>query len=544
MAGKNDYPPPGGGWERGPLDAARTAFAWLVTGPEPVSIQGRAFPGLPNRPVPLDELRDLLLARGCPQATRDAVWAHLVGRCRAEGGTWTVGCVGMALPALTRTAAGLSARFASDRSDIHAAVLGGFLTELGHVDLGLPCVMARLRWAAYRAGHTAVRDALDAPIPAGDGFGSTAPAPPWGHPDFVLARAVAEGILTPAEAELIGATRLEGLPLRTAAAQRATGYQAVKKARRRAEYRLAAYLRQNTPHEPHTTPGTGDLATQVADTVTITTAAATTTPPPRRSPSVTEPGVSGEQKTRPPMSPTGPENGVQRCGGTPPPAPPAPAEDPARAEHKGPAMTPHDPTSHDSTACDSTSCDSPSQVPAVADLAAADLGEDESVAEQPVRRRSHPARRRRRYRLVSRNARRRRRRARVRGYRPPAPQGRAGRRTTVRIPAVPAVVIAAVAAVGVLVLGPVGGAHADTIQVALATSVDQVLTNIRNFLVGLAGGVATVFLTIAGVRYGMAGGDPGEVDAAKRAFKSAGVGYGVMLLAPLVVEVLKGIVGS
>jgi hypothetical protein len=30
-----------------PLDTARTAFDWLVTGPAPVSLDGRLFPGLP-----------------------------------------------------------------------------------------------------------------------------------------------------------------------------------------------------------------------------------------------------------------------------------------------------------------------------------------------------------------------------------------------------------------------------------------------------------------------------------------------------------------
>ncbi len=178
-----------------PLDTARTAFDWLVTGPAPVSIDGRLFPGMPPRRVPLHEVRDRLLHRRCPQATRDAVWAHLVLRSRTEGATWTVGCVGVALPALTRTAARLSARFAGDVTDIHAAVLTGFLAELAHLDLRKPRIMLRLRWAAYRAGHTAVRDALTAPRPAGTGLGSAAPAPPSGHPDFVLARAVADGVL-------------------------------------------------------------------------------------------------------------------------------------------------------------------------------------------------------------------------------------------------------------------------------------------------------------------------------------------------------------
>ena len=58
-------------------------------------------------------------------------------------------------PATTRRCA-LSARFAGDVSDIHAAVLTGFVAELAHVELGKPRIMLRLRWAAYRAGQRLV----------------------------------------------------------------------------------------------------------------------------------------------------------------------------------------------------------------------------------------------------------------------------------------------------------------------------------------------------------------------------------------------------
>lgn len=79
---------------------------------------------------------------------------------------------------------------------------------------------------------------------------------------------------------------------------------------------------------------------------------------------------------------------------------------------------------------------------------------------------------------------------------------------------------------------------------ALAASVDEVLNNTRNWIMGILAGLATVFLTLGGVRYVMAGSDPGEVEKAKTAFKSAGWGYGLAALAPLVVEILKGIVGA
>jgi Type IV secretion system pilin len=88
-------------------------------------------------------------------------------------------------------------------------------------------------------------------------------------------------------------------------------------------------------------------------------------------------------------------------------------------------------------------------------------------------------------------------------------------------------------------------AHAQTSEVlALATSVEEVLTNIRNWIMGILAGLATVFLSIGGVRYVMGGGDPGEIEKAKTAFKAAGMGYGLAALAPLVVTVLKGIVGA
>lgn len=79
---------------------------------------------------------------------------------------------------------------------------------------------------------------------------------------------------------------------------------------------------------------------------------------------------------------------------------------------------------------------------------------------------------------------------------------------------------------------------------ALAKDVNTVLNNIRNWLMGILASLATVFLTVGGVRYVMAGGDPGEVEKAKGAFKSAGYGYALAALAPLVVEILKGIVGA
>nr|WP_243795612.1 pilin [Saccharopolyspora gloriosae] len=88
-------------------------------------------------------------------------------------------------------------------------------------------------------------------------------------------------------------------------------------------------------------------------------------------------------------------------------------------------------------------------------------------------------------------------------------------------------------------------AVADTTHVvALARTIDDVLNNIRDWLMGILALLATVFLTIGGVRYVLAAGDPGEIEKAKQAFKSSGFGYALAALAPLVVEILRGIVGA
>jgi flagellar biosynthesis protein FlhB len=75
-------------------------------------------------------------------------------------------------------------------------------------------------------------------------------------------------------------------------------------------------------------------------------------------------------------------------------------------------------------------------------------------------------------------------------------------------------------------------------------SLNAVIDNLRNVIVGLLVALATLFLTVGGVRYILAGGNPGEVEAAKKGLRYAALGYGIAVLAPLLVTILKGIVGA
>lgn len=71
-----------------------------------------------------------------------------------------------------------------------------------------------------------------------------------------------------------------------------------------------------------------------------------------------------------------------------------------------------------------------------------------------------------------------------------------------------------------------------------------VIDSLRLWVVGLLAGLATLFLTIGGVRYMTAGGDPVQVERAKTALRSAAIGYALAALSPVIVAILQSIVGS
>ena len=77
-----------------------------------------------------------------------------------------------------------------------------------------------------------------------------------------------------------------------------------------------------------------------------------------------------------------------------------------------------------------------------------------------------------------------------------------------------------------------------------ADSISQVLNNTTLWIIGILAGLATLMLTLGGVRYLLANGDPAEVEKAKTALRSAAIGYALAVLAPGLVAILQHIVGG
>src|SRR5262245_19138438 len=229
-------------WPSTPLDAAQRAFDLLVCPPAPLAFDGRGFPGLPNKILPLDELKRLLIDDATPRPVRDAVWRELVVRARRDGPAWVVGAVGMAMPGLRRVAGMLAAGWRGDTDDLDSELIVGFVARLKTIDLDVPRICGRLIDAGLRAARKG-RDAdSDAQLIHADATGPIAPIHPWDHPDLVLARAVAAAVLDADEANLIAATRLDNATVAQVADKLGIAPSTASAWRAKAERRLATAL--------------------------------------------------------------------------------------------------------------------------------------------------------------------------------------------------------------------------------------------------------------------------------------------------------------
>jgi len=106
--------------------------------------------------------------------------------------------------------------------------------------------------------------------------------------------------------------------------------------------------------------------------------------------------------------------------------------------------------------------------------------------------------------------------------------------------------IAAHIATVLLILSVPSAAFADagdTVYLA-AYDLHTVIGNLQTWVMGILAAIATLFLVLAGVYWATAGGDPAQVDKAKGALKNALMGYGLAVLAPVLLQAVKGIVGG
>jgi hypothetical protein len=79
---------------------------------------------------------------------------------------------------------------------------------------------------------------------------------------------------------------------------------------------------------------------------------------------------------------------------------------------------------------------------------------------------------------------------------------------------------------------------------AAAGDITTVIDSIRNWMAGILAALATLFLTVGGVRYLIANGNPRAMEEGKAAIKSALIGYALAALAPMFVDILRRVLAA
>jgi len=79
---------------------------------------------------------------------------------------------------------------------------------------------------------------------------------------------------------------------------------------------------------------------------------------------------------------------------------------------------------------------------------------------------------------------------------------------------------------------------------AAAADLTSVIESIRNWVAGILAALATLFLTVGGVRYLIAGGNPRAMEEGKAAIRSALIGYALAALAPMFVDIVRRVLSA
>lgn len=226
-----------------PFDALEDAFCLLSRAPSARPFVGSEIHhGLPDRPMTFTELRSVLLHPSTPYETRDGALRGLVERARTDGGEWTVVLAGVLLPGLGKALAPLAEVCPERAVDLQAETLAGLIEALPRFETARGRCAARLVWRATdRARRLLARELAATGRRDSSPLGAE-PHRPWDHPDFILRDAVRAGKISRADAELIGETRLGGVPLHRYADGMGVPYLTVRLRRFRAEQKLLAWL--------------------------------------------------------------------------------------------------------------------------------------------------------------------------------------------------------------------------------------------------------------------------------------------------------------
>jgi DNA-directed RNA polymerase specialized sigma24 family protein len=248
-----------------PLAEMERAFQLATRPPALLALDGAVIGcDLPSGPLPLDELRRLLLHGHLSYAIKDRALGLVAWRAQTGDDLWKVGLAGLLMPGLKRVARRLRRTPGVDPAEVGPEVVVALLEAIAEVDPARERLATRLCWATYRRAARALgvrrRTAWEPVWPMDRPPGSAVPST---NPEEVIARAFKAGVITVDDAELIAQTRLEGQRVIDVAASLAVPASRLQKRRERAESRLTEFLHRELAqatgdvsygHRSHTGP--------------------------------------------------------------------------------------------------------------------------------------------------------------------------------------------------------------------------------------------------------------------------------------------------
>ncbi|MFJ8955081.1 hypothetical protein ACIRO1_33790 [Streptomyces sp. NPDC102381] len=232
-----------------PLEEVESAFQQLSCAPGALVLPASLLSAAADGVLSVAKVRSRLVHPNCTEQTRSRVWAEVLQRRARQGTPWDTVAIAFAVPGLRRAVGRLPRLAELEICEVEQEALAAAAIELatlsGHEsEVGLRLVRAGDR-AAHRMLYGAQRSRRAPVVPLEE---NTVGAPLYGTGGMaeviaVVERAVAAGVLSALEAELVTQTRLEKQPMAKAASAVGVSVRSAFRHRAAAEERLAAALR-------------------------------------------------------------------------------------------------------------------------------------------------------------------------------------------------------------------------------------------------------------------------------------------------------------
>lgn len=231
-----------------PFAQIERAFDELGGGLHPLIVQAQEVGGKqPLHALTLEELRTLLLQPTTTYGTKDRVLGLVVRRAQNGEEPWALALAGLLMPGLRGVRRRLLWLSGSGMTELEAEILVGFAEAVAELDPDADRVAARICWRAYRHARRALDAEVVGPLPVPvDAASRVANAHQGTNPEVALARVVRAGLVAPADAEVIAATRIERRSLTEVATSLGIPLDRLQKRRLRAEARIASFIARET----------------------------------------------------------------------------------------------------------------------------------------------------------------------------------------------------------------------------------------------------------------------------------------------------------